>query len=161
MLQYCGSYPCVRHDPYLPSKPAALQTLGRVEYATIHVVAPPDDSCRRTSRIVTPLILTLFSQRLLDVQKFDSGRFHLSSLGSCPDTQVMTLASSPPSSCCLPSRVCQTLRFLSNQFCRTERSVFRQPFHPCSCIHIMTLASSPPSARYPSFGTSVASISFP
>ena len=29
-----------RHDPNLPSNPAALQTLGRVEYATI---------CRRTS----------------------------------------------------------------------------------------------------------------
>ena len=58
---------------YLPSIPAALQTLGRIEYVTIHVVAPPD------SRIVTPLSLTLFSQRLLDVQKFDSGRFHLSS----------------------------------------------------------------------------------
>jgi hypothetical protein len=73
LLQYCGSYPYARHDPYLLSSPAALQTLGRVEYATIHVVAPPD------SRIVTPLILTLFSQRLLDVQKFDSERFHQSS----------------------------------------------------------------------------------
>ena len=54
LLQYCGSYSYVRHDPFLPSIPAALQTLGRVEYATIHVVAPPD------SRIVTPLSLTLF-----------------------------------------------------------------------------------------------------
>ncbi len=63
----------IRHDPYLPSDPAAFQTLGRVEYATIHAVAPPD------SRIVTPLILTLFSHRLLDVQKFDSECFQLSS----------------------------------------------------------------------------------
>jgi hypothetical protein len=62
----------VRHDPYLPI-PAALQTLGRVEYATNHVVAPPD------SRIVTPFSLTLFSQSPLDVQKFDSERFHQSS----------------------------------------------------------------------------------
>ena len=54
LLQYCGSYSYVRHDPYLPSIPAPLQTLGRVEYATIHIVAPPD------SRIVTPLSLTLF-----------------------------------------------------------------------------------------------------
>ena len=37
------------------------------------LVAPPD------SRIVAPLILTLVSQRLLDVQKFDSDCFHLSS----------------------------------------------------------------------------------
>ena len=73
LLQYCASYSYVRHGPYLPSIPAALQTLGRVEYATILVVAPPD------SRIVTPLSLTLFSQRLLDVQKFDSERFHQSS----------------------------------------------------------------------------------
>ena len=72
-------------------------------------------------------------------------------LGSCPDTQVMTLASSPPSSRCLPFRVCQTLRFLLSQFCRTERSVFRQQFHPCPCTRIMTLAPSPPSARCPPF----------
>ena len=88
------------------------------------VVAPPD------SRIVAPLSLTLFPHRLLDVQKFDAqsrespsyvgktlrveffGRLALvfpTSLGSCPDTQVMTLASSPPSSRRLPFRVCQTL----------------------------------------------------
>ena len=83
------------------------------------------------------------------------------SLGSCPDTQVMDLASSPPSSRCLPFRVWQSLRFLLSQFCRTECSVFRQQFHPCPCTRIMTLASSPPSARCPPFGTSVASISFP
>jgi hypothetical protein len=57
----------------LTSIPAALQSLGRVEYATIHVVAP------LVSRIVTPLSLTLFSQRLLEVQKFDSEHFHQSS----------------------------------------------------------------------------------
>ena len=64
---------CVRHGPYLPSISAALQTLGRVECATIHVITPPD------SRIVTPLSFTLFSQRLLEVQKFDSERYHQSS----------------------------------------------------------------------------------
>jgi hypothetical protein len=83
------------------------------------------------------------------------------SLGSCSDTQVMTLVSSPPSSRCLPCRVCQTLRFPLSQFCRTERSVFRQQFHPCPYTRIMTLSSSPPSIRCPPFGTSVASISFP
>jgi hypothetical protein len=41
------------------STPAALQALGRVEYATTYAVAPPD------SRIALTLILTLFSQRLL------------------------------------------------------------------------------------------------
>ena len=73
----------------------------------------------------------------------------------------MTLASSPPSSRCLLFRVCQTLRFLSSQFCRTQRSVFRQQFHPCLCTRLMTLASSPPSVRCSHFGTSVSSISFP
>ena len=62
----------------------------------------------------------------------------------------------------LPSlRVCQTLRFLSSQFCRTPRIVFRQQYHPCSCTLIMTLASSPPSIRCSPFGTRVSSISFP
>ena len=37
------------------------------------VITPPD------SRIVTPLSFTLFSQRLLEVQKFDSERYHQSS----------------------------------------------------------------------------------
>ena len=46
-----------------PSDPAALQTLGRVEYATTYAAASPD------SRTATPLILTLFSQRLLDASK--------------------------------------------------------------------------------------------
>jgi hypothetical protein len=74
LLQYCGSYPYARHDPYLPSIPAALQALGRVEYATTYAVAPPD------SRTATPLILTLFSQRLLDACKqLTSERLHLSS----------------------------------------------------------------------------------
>ena len=35
LLQYCGSCPCVRHDPYLPSISASLQTPGRAELATI------------------------------------------------------------------------------------------------------------------------------
>ncbi len=53
-----------RHHHHLFSwDPATLQTLDRVEYATIHAVAPPH------SRIITPLILTLFSQRLLDACK--------------------------------------------------------------------------------------------
>ena len=82
-------------------------------------------------------------------------------LGSYPDTQVKTLASSPPSSRCPLIRVCQTLRFLSSRFCRTHRIVFRQQYHPCSCTRIMTLASSPPSLRCSPFGTRVSSISFP
>jgi hypothetical protein len=56
--------------PYLPSIPATLQSLGRVEYVTTYTVAPPD------SMIATPLILTVISQCLLDActkkKNFDS-----------------------------------------------------------------------------------------
>ena len=78
-VTFLSCYNIVRHTRmhvmtlYLPSIPATLQALGRVEYATTYAAAPPD------SRTATPLILTLFSQRLLDVQKFDSERFHQSS----------------------------------------------------------------------------------
>ena len=40
---------------------------------TIHVITPPDP------KIVIPLCFTLFSQRLLEVQKFDSECYHQSS----------------------------------------------------------------------------------
>ena len=32
----------MRHDSYLPSSPAPLQALDRMEYAMINAVAPPD-----------------------------------------------------------------------------------------------------------------------
>jgi hypothetical protein len=41
-LQYCSSYPYVCHDPYLPSIPASLQTLGRVECVVAGAPAPLD-----------------------------------------------------------------------------------------------------------------------
>ena len=41
-----------RHDLYLPSTPASLQTLGRVECAVAGAAAPPD------FRTTSPLILT-------------------------------------------------------------------------------------------------------
>ncbi len=51
ILQYCGSYPYVLHDPYLPSSPVSLQALDRMEYAMADAVAPPD------VRIVSPHII--------------------------------------------------------------------------------------------------------
>ena len=66
-LQYYRSCPYIRHDLYvtlyLPFIPASLQTLGRVECAVASAPAPPD------LRTVNPLILTLFSQCLLDAYK--------------------------------------------------------------------------------------------
>ena len=74
MLQFYRSYPYGRHDPYLPSIPAALQALGRVECATTYATAPPN------SRTATPLILTLISQCLLDAcRKLTPECLHLSS----------------------------------------------------------------------------------
>ena len=51
ILQYCGSYPYVRHDHYLPSSPVSLQALDRMEYAMVDAVAPPN------VRIVSPHIV--------------------------------------------------------------------------------------------------------
>ena len=62
-LQYYRSCPYIRHDLYLPFIPASLQTLGRVECAVASAPAPPD------LRTISPLILTLFSQCLLDACK--------------------------------------------------------------------------------------------
>ena len=62
LLQYCGSCPCVRHDPYLPSISASLQTPGRAELATILTIPLLFQGS-------SPLSFTLSSQRLLEVQK--------------------------------------------------------------------------------------------
>ena len=39
-LQYYGSCPYIRHDLYLPSIPASLQTLGRAECAVASAPSP-------------------------------------------------------------------------------------------------------------------------
>jgi hypothetical protein len=62
LLQYCESCPCVRHDPYLPSISASLQTPGRAELATILTIPLLFQGS-------SPLSFTLSSQRLLEVQK--------------------------------------------------------------------------------------------
>ena len=50
---YRRSCPCDRHDLYLPSIPASLQTLGRCECAAASAPAP------HGLRIISPLTLTL------------------------------------------------------------------------------------------------------
>ena len=42
ILQYCESYPYIRHDSYLPSSPATPQALDRMEYAMVNAIALPD-----------------------------------------------------------------------------------------------------------------------
>ena len=32
----------MRHDSYLPASPATLQALGRMEYAIVNTITPPD-----------------------------------------------------------------------------------------------------------------------
>jgi hypothetical protein len=154
VIQYYRSYPYGRHDPYLPSIPASLQTLGRVECATTYAVAPLDP------RTDTPLILTLISQCRLDAcKKLTPECLHLSSHNARilpvhtrhDPCLLSTLISLPPprhecSSISFPRlRVCQTLnsrlppRFLRlrvyqtinpcKSILQTDRSVFRQQFH--------------------------------
>ncbi len=73
ILQYCGSYPYVLHDPYLPSSPVSLQALDRMEYAMVNVVAPPE------VRIVGPHMLSLLTLPVsLDThKKYTPGFLHL------------------------------------------------------------------------------------
>ena len=52
-LLYYRSCPCDRHDLYLPSIPASLQTLGKFEFAAASAPAP------HGLRIISPLTLTL------------------------------------------------------------------------------------------------------
>ena len=52
---------------------SCYNTVGHTRVYVMSLTSPPD------SRIVTPLSFTLFSQRLLEVQKFDSERYHQSS----------------------------------------------------------------------------------
>ena len=68
ILQYCGSYPYIRHDPYLPSSPVSPQALNRMEYAMVDAVAPPD------VRIVSPhiVVFSYFPSVPGYTQKIDS-----------------------------------------------------------------------------------------
>ena len=68
ILQYDGSYPYIRHDPYLPSSPVSFQVLNRMEYATVEAVAHPD------VRIVSPhiVVFSYFPSVPGYTQNFDS-----------------------------------------------------------------------------------------
>ena len=44
----------MRHDSYLPSSPATLQALDRMEYAMVNAVAPPDVRIVGPHFIVSP-----------------------------------------------------------------------------------------------------------
>jgi hypothetical protein len=89
--------PYIRHELYLPSIPASLQTMGRVECAVASAPAPPG------LRTISPLTLTLLSQCLLDAYKKIGPEFFLPSahrrFGLCPCTPSLALSSSPSSRC--------------------------------------------------------------
>jgi hypothetical protein len=55
--------PCDRHDLYLPSIPASLQTLGRCEYVAASAIAP------HILRIISPL--TFYLNLLRAIWTFD------------------------------------------------------------------------------------------
>ena len=61
-LLCCRSCPCDRHDLYLPSIPASLQTLGRCEYAAACALA-------HGLRIIRPL--TFYLSFLRAIWTFD------------------------------------------------------------------------------------------
>ena len=69
---------------------------------TIHVITPPDP------KIVIPLCFTLFSQRLLEVQKFDSERYHQS---SHPHWDLARTYKSRPLPSFHPPRITSSLEF--------------------------------------------------
>ncbi len=60
---HCRSCPCDRHDLYLPSIPASLQTLGRCECASACALAP------NGLRIISPL--TFYLSFLRAIWTFD------------------------------------------------------------------------------------------
>jgi hypothetical protein len=69
-LLYCRSCPCNRHDLYLPSIPASLQTLGRGECVAASALAP------HGLRIISPL--TSYLNFLGAIWTFDKNKLALS-----------------------------------------------------------------------------------
>ena len=86
---YCRSCPCDRHDLYLPSIPASLQTLGRDECVAASAPAP------HGLRIISPL--TSYLNFLGAIWTFDKKKFG-SELSSHPSTvaSYSLLDSRPP-----------------------------------------------------------------
>ena len=137
LLQYCGSCPRVRHDPYLPSISVSLQTPGRVELATILAIP-------LLSRIVSPRFYLILSASSGMFKKFDSERYHQSSYPRWHLAQThksKTLACFPSPSYYLLFRACQTLIFFSFFFppraCQTLGS--RRPPRPLDIRVCQTL----------------------
>ncbi len=100
LLLYYKPCPYDRHDLYLPSIPASLQTLGRFECAVTSATAP------HGLRIISPLTLT-FSEPSGRLQKQIGPKFFLPSVhrrfghGLRPCAPAL-VSSSSPSSRCLP-----------------------------------------------------------
>jgi hypothetical protein len=101
-LLYYRPCPYDRHDLYLPSIPASLQTLGRFECAVASAPAP------HGLRIISPLTLTLvFSESPGRLEKIGP-EFFLPSvhrrfcLCFCPCAPTLVSSSSPCSRCLSP-----------------------------------------------------------
>ena len=87
LAPYCRSCPCDRHDLYLPSIPASLQTLGRCECAAACALAPLG------LRIISPLtfylsflgVIWTYDKKIgsdLSLPAADSPAFHTGSSAS-------------------------------------------------------------------------------
>ena len=114
-MPYCGSCPCDRHDLFLPSIPASLQTLGRFECVAACALAPLG------LRVVSPLT------------------FYLSFLGAIW-TYDKNLAPIFPSHIYIyrpPScpKVCQTVGpFPISEFARLRSFTFHHPPRVCQTV---------------------------
>ena len=98
---YCRSCPCDRHDLYLPSIPASLQTLGRGECVAASAPAP------HGLRIISPL--TSYLNFLGAIWTFDKKSLALSFLPihppSCPRA-CQTLGPLPIAHTCMYHHMC-------------------------------------------------------
>jgi hypothetical protein len=95
LLQYCESCPCVRHDPYLPSISASLQTPGRAELATVDDSNYPPSVSRivfsHDDRSFIVLTETKFSFRCIPVwDRYSPHRTRVEKKSTCDNALTMT-----------------------------------------------------------------------
>jgi hypothetical protein len=119
LAPYCRSCPCDRHDLFLPSIPASLQTLGRCECAAACALAPLG------FRIISPLTFYLlflgaiwtYGKKIgsdLSLSAADSPAFHTGSSASpsLAHSQFPGTSSATPPPYCLLRHSVSSLRLM-------------------------------------------------
>ena len=114
---YCRSCPCDRHDLYLPSIPASLQTLGRCECAAACALAPLG------LRILGPLL----SVNICRYRFFFPYIYLCIYMYTCIHKYIYRSPSCP--------RVCQTVGpFPISEFARLRSFTFHHPPRVCQTL---------------------------